>query len=242
MKLSLASSVVVYFVIILCCEAQITTATGAISGKEHWYDQKIGIENTRILNGEEYVLPFHTTSTHPFFDNSSGISGNVIYHGQFYDDLTLLFDIFSDNVILKHRRSSGNYSFIMLDKRKVDAFELGGRKFLKMTPPSPQISSGFFQLLYEGQTMSLVVRRKKTTKVESTGQLDFEISDKYFLIHDSIWTHIKGPKSFSDIFTSKEQSNQLRFFLRSNHIRFREQKEDDLVRISRWYDRVRQDK
>ncbi len=71
------------------------------------FDDAIGIENTAIINGTKYTVPFQVSGTHPFYNSSIGEKGNSIFIGQPYFNLTLLYDIYSDQLIVQQLRATG---------------------------------------------------------------------------------------------------------------------------------------
>ena len=70
------------------------------------FDDAIGIENTAIINGTKYTVPLQTSGTHPFYNSGIGANGNIIFVEQPYFNLTLLYDIYSDELIVQQRRTN----------------------------------------------------------------------------------------------------------------------------------------
>src|SRR5687768_11967271 len=68
----------------------------ALSGeeKEWWFDQITGVQNSKIINGKEYFIPFNGGDTHPFYLSRQALPAKVIYDEQVFLNVPVLFDIY----------------------------------------------------------------------------------------------------------------------------------------------------
>jgi len=198
-----------------------------------WFDQRIGIANLPLLNGPEYYIPFKGFSSHPFYGESAPAAGWVEYDGDLYAGVQLLYDIFSDELVLKYLRQDGLISMIQLDKARVSAFEVRGHHFehRNVTNASARLSPGFYDILFKGDRFEFAVKRVKETKLESVDVVNFDQADRFYLVQNDQWSPISGLGSFNRLLVSKERQQKLKSFVRSNHIKLRKKNDEDLRKI-----------
>jgi len=92
---------------------------------ESWFDSVIGIANSGIIDGPEYKMEFVGYRSDPFL-KADAVKGSVRYKGETFH-VPLIYDIYKDELIIKHPRSSGNIWFVQLDKKLVGNFSLEHR-------------------------------------------------------------------------------------------------------------------
>src|SRR4051812_49310890 len=71
--------------------------------KEIWFDNIVGPENSGLVNGREYFIAFPGATSHPFFGSREMTGEKLVFHSQLYVNVPLLYDIFNDEIILRHR-------------------------------------------------------------------------------------------------------------------------------------------
>src|SRR6188768_2996576 len=81
----------------------------AAESPDLWFDQIVTIENSALINGLEYTIPFKGFQTHPFYQSADGERTTITYDGDVYRNVTLLYDAYSDEVILKSITSGGAF-------------------------------------------------------------------------------------------------------------------------------------
>ncbi|MEM6816043.1 MAG: hypothetical protein AAF600_16925 [Bacteroidota bacterium] len=155
-----------------------------------WFDSFLGHETTGLYNGLQYQNNFLILNAkHQFFSENLFQSGNLIYDGQNYSDISLKYDIYQDNLIVKPRNAPESLSF-QLVKSKVKKFGLAGAVFVHSdfwtTEKSAQ-NLGFCQLVWEDGTFNILkkhYRRKKETTKNNKVFHEFEEKEEYFIIKD----------------------------------------------------------
>src|SRR4051794_5907994 len=89
-------------------------------------------QQLHIYNGPEYHDYVHTFQQgQPYFMQDQWSKGTVSYDGNLYDDVSILYNIVTDNVVIL---ANNNVSKIELIKDKVAAFSLLGHSFLHLAP------------------------------------------------------------------------------------------------------------
>jgi hypothetical protein len=224
------------------CHSQTLDHSDSLEYQAHLelFDDVIGIESTEIINGPKYTAAVQVSGTHPFYNSSIGANGSVTFSGQPYFNLTLLYDIYLDQLVIQHLRSTGTRDQIILNKARVESFRLHGHTFRNYQTVQDQergIASGFHDVLYESPSFTLLARRKKDTKVEM-GSLMYAQEDKYFLIPlkgKSI--PFRGMNTFYQMLDNKALSADLKAIVKKENLNVRKS-ERDLVAVARHCDAI----
>lgn len=108
-----------------------------------------------LQTGTEYVKMFAPENGSPFFPVDKNL-GTVIYHGNRYDGVELLYDCEEDVVII--RDLLGQLK-LRLVREKLDGFEVDGHRFIKLHLSRPD--GEFYEELHNGRRQLLVQWQKK---------------------------------------------------------------------------------
>jgi len=201
-----------------------------------FFDDVVGIENTDILNGPRHIVPFSSSGTHPFYNFSGGAKGNLVFAGQPYFNVTLSYDIYSDELVIQQLRATGIHELIVLKKVNVETFRPYGHNFKNYQGAKAQdvgLGNGFYDVLYESPAFTLLATRKKYTRVDM-GRLQYENEDKYLLIRRGRKsTPIRGLKGFYKVLGDQDLRTELRNFVKTNSLNIM-QSEPDLIETARY--------
>jgi len=203
------------------------------------FDDVIGIENTEIINGPKYTVPLYVSGTHPFYNSSNGTKGNITFGEQPYFNLILLYDIYSDEIIVEQRRATGLHALIKLYKPNVESFRIYDHTFRNYQGEKAQklgMVSGFYDVLYENSVFTLIARRKKNTHVDM-GLVQYENEDQYFFIQQGRFTPFHGMKSFYQVLGNKDLISELSSFVSKNNLKIKKS-DNDLIVAARHCDAI----
>jgi len=204
------------------------------------FDEEVGLENMPIVNGTKYTVPLQVSGSHPFYNSASGSIGNITFAQQLYFNLTLFYDVYSDEVILQQRRASGMHALIKLYKANVDSFRIFDHIFKNYQDTTAQklgVVSGFYDVLYEHTAFSVIVKRKKTTYVEANGLVQYKNEDQYFFIEKGRAAPFRGMKNFNQVLVDKDLISELRAFVNKNDLEVKEN-DKDLIAVARKCDAI----
>jgi hypothetical protein len=216
-------------ILFLACTFTPACSQEGTASIESWFDNQIGFENCGLLNGHEYLFPFRGANTHPFFFAEAGSKGWANYNGQWYRDIFLLYDLYSNQLILRHQSTEGQTKLMCFDAQYLSQFSLFGHHFTK-------INDHFYDILFAGNDWSFLVERKKITQVV-LGRVEFE-EQKFFYIQDK--DALKEYKGKESLQAMSPDPGGLRNYLKQSKIKLGRKKEDDLVAVCSFIEKSRQ--
>jgi hypothetical protein len=118
-------------------------------------DRKGDVQKDLLHVGTEYVKVFGPENGTPFFPAQSN-NGSILYHGNLYEGIELLYDCEDDVVVIRDLQGQLK---LRLVREKLEAFEVDGRRFVKLRLLSPE--GEFYEDLYMGRRRLLVQWQKK---------------------------------------------------------------------------------
>jgi hypothetical protein len=203
--------------------------------KEAWFDLAVGRENTGLINGIEYFIPFQGFNTNPFFGSLKSTDEILEIDEKKYHNVSLLYDTYNDVLVLRTKDKSNLFAMVKLDKQRIQSFTLQGHFFKKMNNPLLQGKSkdGFYDILYKGKNFSFLCKRSKKEFMDDQ-QPKYELADKYFLLHDNRWAKFSGFKDFYGL--TGVQKKEIALFIKSQKIKARKMIEKDMVAVASFCD------
>ncbi len=99
---------------------------------------------------------------HPYFADGKWQNGTLIIKGKEYRNVSLKYNIETDQLILHTRINSSDFVNIILNKELINSFYLNSQYFINLSKWLPnQEKSGYFELLYnKGFTFMLHYYKK----------------------------------------------------------------------------------
>jgi hypothetical protein len=120
--------------------------------------------NSLLFNGTEYIKQFDQTKGTPFFPTEK-TNGAILYFGNWYQNLDLLYDIQDDVVIT---RDVQGLLKMRLTREKLDEFMVDGHHFVKL-----KLTTGageYYEQFYKGQRSLHMQWTKKTDSDDPQNQ------------------------------------------------------------------------
>ena len=133
------------------------------------------VSNSLLYNGTEYIKQFDETKGTPFFPTEK-TNGAVLYFGNWYQNLDLLYDIQDDVVIT---RDIQGLLKMRLTREKLDEFMVDGHHFVKL-----KLTSGageYYEQFYRGQR-SLLMQWRKVTETDDPQNQKFTLRKTLFVL------------------------------------------------------------
>ncbi len=181
-------------------------------------DQVYGLDPL-LYNGKKYTyfLP-PGTGGNQFLNSPDYYLGQLVIKGIPFKDITLNYDIFNQQLLLRYADDKGSFNIIEISKAWLENFHLGDLYF-----ELHDFGDGnrFYQVLGEGQARILYYYRKelKLDVLARSGTYEFSpaIKSSYVLKKDKLYPF--GSKhSLLRVF-GKEYKQDIKSYMRKNRIR-----------------------
>jgi hypothetical protein len=161
----------------------------------------------------------------------------VIYDGEKYENVPLLYDISADKLVVEHFAGA----FIELITANVYQFEIQGhtfRQFSKADDTRGIISEGFYEVLYDGKTKVLAKRTKTLEEWIASMQLKRAFTEKsqYYISRNGAFYLVSSKRSVLQIFGDKRQ--EMKKFIRDSKVDFLHDREYSFARTAEFYDKL----
>lgn len=213
----------------------------AVNNALHLFYASIG-DQSSLYNGPEYNgYDPKINGTAYFSDVSTFTSGTVDYDGAVYRGVFMLYDLYADKIAVLLYNHFTQFSLV---PEKVKSFDFLGHHFIYLNADSitnnPGIKSGYYDQLYAVKTMVLVRREKEiqtnTGGIMNSPQSYFESKVAYFVRKNNAFYSFSGQGGLLDIF--KDRKKELQQYIRINKLKFRQDPEGVMVKITSYYDQL----
>ena len=157
-----------------------------------------------FLNGRVYNGYAPSIQGHAFFQTRDWTRGSVLYDGLWYRNENLVYDIYNDQLILRHPLG---FAMILIRER-VKEFRIGEDIFIHLGPGEGKIQHGFYQRLTTGRA-TFYIKRIKILEEKIEGlQLErkFIQMDKYFIKKDEVFHPVSRQKDLMRALSDKTQA------------------------------------
>ncbi|MBO9615343.1 MAG: hypothetical protein J7619_21770 [Dyadobacter sp.] len=190
-----------------------------------------------LYNGRQYYVYDSRMEEHQFYQQRRWLNGMVLYDGQQFDSIPMLYDIFHDELVIRHF----NGDHVLLQTVKVDSFIVDNHHFARLEAGkdiNPQMRTGFYDVVYGGKSRTLVRRTKSRQEkiVEKKVIAYYPEKNFFYVFRDGRYHSVHTKKSMLELFP--EQKRELRKVLRENKIKFRKNRELAIVKMVETYDNL----
>jgi len=160
------------------------------------------LQDPVIQNGVYYSYPYYNANGHPFLGQKEFASGSVIFRGKLYEDLSINYDLFNQQVILS-REYDGVLQMNLLASQFLSGFYLKGKQFIlaDFQTGAPE----YYQVVAEAGTISCYYSwYKERREIHDSGNRSIysfsEQKNKRYLLLEGQLYRYKNNKSFTKIF------------------------------------------
>lgn len=224
----LLSAILICYVLTASAQQNQYPILTTVDSAEVWFDQYVNLENTALVNGPVYNIPFKGYNSHPFYQSPESEHTFVRYNNDLYRNIDLLYDSYSDVLVYKCI-TDNNVFFIKLDQKFVQRFDLHNHHFKKFDEGIRAGLGPYFDVLFEENEFAVVAKRIKVERFDGSTRYYIE-EDAHYILNNGKWFRITGTGSFSKQ-VKKDQRKELATFIRSNHVNVRKRKDEDLRKL-----------
>lgn len=187
-----------------------------------------------LYNGSQYAVYNPVEEEHPYFLKDDWMDGTIIYSGEQFDNISLMYDISLDKVIAEHFAGAA----VELITAKVTTFTLDGhvfRMYKKSDDVRESINEGFYEVLYDGKIKILKRHVKIYSQMLRGSELFTEYDEKrhYYVVKNNAFYSIGSRGGLTKILSDKKR--ELRRYSRENHLTFAKD-ENIFIRLAAYYD------
>ena len=220
--------------------SQVQLADSSLAHAIKTYDIAIG-RNSFLYTGRVYNNKYSSVQGHQFFMDDYWEEGLIWYKGQQFDSVNLMYEIFNDEVLVESFTSRGALAPIKLHTADVVSFKVFGHIFVRLQPDSSQsIKAGFYDVLFDGNTVQLYSRRSKeivkSNDVNTVAE-SFIQKDKYYIFKDGQYYQVK--KKGTVLKVLEDHKKELKKFVKANMLSFSIDRERSLIEVSRYYESLK---
>ncbi len=194
-------------------------------------------KDSHLFNGTEYKENPRYGEGHPFFIDEEFKDGTILYDDQLYENVPLLFDILRGDLVTERTQDGAR---IRLVPEKISYFIMQKHTFVRLVAQTydglPR--TDFYEVLHRGNTSAYALHQKKSNDRVSMNRIEttIDVQDRYFIYKDGKYKQVKTKRSVLKILFAKK--SQLKQFIKGNKIRFSEDRDLAITRITEYYDRL----
>lgn len=201
------------------------------------YDLAIA-RNSFLYTGRVYNTKYGSIKNHPYFLDDYWEEGKIVYQGQPFDSVYMMYEIYSDLVLIEGFTTKGALTIIKLHSPDVSAFSLHGHHFVRLNEDTLQnFREGFYDQLYDGQHVQLYCKRikaiVKNNDVNTVAESFFQ-KDKYYIRKEGQYFQVKKKKSVLKVL--HDHKKELRAFANNNRLYFADEQEQSILSMVQFYD------
>lgn len=187
---------------------------------------------SHIYNGNSYIEYQQQDDEHPYFINE-WIEGSIVYEGEYYENIPMLYDISNDKVITDHQY---NIHKIQLINEKISRFAIKDHLFVHLI--KTELPTGFYEILYDGK-IKVYLRWKKTLQETATSQIiekRFDEKTSYYLLKEGKFHSVKTKRALLAVL--KDRKSDLKKFMHTNKIKFKTNRSQNIAQLASHYDQL----
>jgi hypothetical protein len=194
-----------------------------------------------IINGKEYESYYMRSKNKPLLFPNKKRSATIFTRTRRYNNLTLQYDTFLDEVIYTDTSKTINYRFpqIALNKDVVEGFNLyfeddslTFRYFRLPECAKENLNEGFYEVAYQGKSKYIVKHLSSYYVKEGLNEYNYEpinyisVGDGYFIV--------KNTRDLLKLCGAK--SGEVKKYLHMSRIRIRQADKSQITSVLRFYD------
>jgi hypothetical protein len=158
----------------------------------------------QIYNGRQFYAYALVSKGDAFYPRGQWYTGNIVFDGISYSGITMMYDAFKDEVVVKH---PANLPIILFSER-IREFSFDGNYFFYVKDDNPdELEKGFYQRLLAGKVTLLSKRTRLYTETvkELEIEREFLVTDKYYVLKDGKYYRINNKKQLLDVLGDKRK-------------------------------------
>lgn len=200
-------------------------AQQAVSGAENEFLTIFNVARDKsaidplIQNGSYYENPYYNAKGHPYIGDGEIGSGSVLYRNKTYSGVSLLFDIFNQQVILG-KRSNGVMRMNVLTDDFISAFTIDNVAYKRLDIENSQFL--YYQVVAETDLLGCYyyLYKSRMESRDAGKMMIYSFSDpkrKSYILIGGAYYRYKSNSSFVKIFPDSSR-DPIKKYLKANKI------------------------
>lgn len=167
-----------------------------------------------LYNGKDYTF-FVSSSIegHQFFESEKYFKGSVIIKGNEYENLSLNYDIYNHQLLLKYNDARGAINIVEISKAWLESFKINGYYFELMK--SDDYTDIIFQVVGV-ERIRLLINWQKRMKLKTESVSSYYFFSKpqrsVYVLNNNQLTKVKKKRDFLSVFNIEAQIDIKKYF------------------------------
>jgi hypothetical protein len=210
-----------------------TFVTAAVNNAVKNYNNAIQGQ-AQLYNGSDYALYLSLKEEHPYFGTDDWVFGSVYYDGYLYENVPLLYDLASDQLLTETYYSS---SVMKLTKNKVRSFTLPDQR-LFVNQPDTSLSPGYYEVLYNGKTKAYARHIKILQETLTAQEIIHEFDEKtrYYICMNNQCHAVKSKGALVKLFGDQKRE-AVQYVKQGRKLQYRKNRREYITRLAEFHDR-----
>jgi len=167
--------------------------------------------NQELVNGIQFTNQYIRSEGHPYWIDGGFKTGSVCINDQWFEQLQLRYNLFSQKLELGYLTPEGHMNQIMTVPENISAFSLGGYMFRRVQ--IGEEASAYYQVVSAGATTCYIRWSRDLLGTKSSGTSFGPIEREYWMHQGERWMYFKNQKSYVRAFP-KEQKRAFKKLLK----------------------------
>jgi hypothetical protein len=191
-------------------------------------------EDVHLYTGKEFIKYSVNIKGHPFFETDQMQNGTVFYDGTLYENVPLLYDIVSQEIVINRYNSDERMKLL---NEKIKYFTFDGYRFeniFSVEGKDENVSSTIYEIMSEGRAGVLAKRIKRIKNgLKAEDPTSFVEEDELYIRKGKNLYAIDSKNPVLQAFSDKKDF--VKAFIRKNKFRFKKNIEKELIMTAEYY-------
>lgn len=205
------------------------------------FDSIVGIENTNLLNGTQFIDKYRSTETNNrFFKSYEFLNGSIVYDSQLYNNLKIKYDLHKDQIVLE-LPNKNNYFQLNINTDKVKQFTIDKHVFINYSNNNTSLNAleinGFLEPIFKGNNIELFIKHFKSRKESIKGsrvESDFKLKSQFLYLYKEKFYLLKSKNKLKKVFP--KQADSINEYYKNNSILFKRNPNDFMLKLFKLID------
>jgi hypothetical protein len=199
----------------------------------YYSSQQQGVSS--LYNGRQFYGYLGSIEGDAFYLSKNWHTGSIFYDGLWYRNVQIMYDIYRDEVIIKHP----NGVAVVLFGERVNEFSFGGQTFVYLNGnENSSIKKGFYQRLTQGRAI-VYAKRIKLLEEKIDGLIverKFIPRNVFFIYKEGSYYPVKKMQALLNALEDKR--NEVQQYRNRLNLRYKTNVEQVIVSVTTYYNQL----